>query len=63
MPLALRLTTAAVCAVLLAALTVRVHAEALPRATPESVGMSSQRLARIAAALQADISAGRMPGP
>jgi len=62
MPLALRMTTAAACAVLLAALTARVHAEALPRATPESVGMSSQRLARIAAALGADIGQGRMPG-
>jgi len=50
--LALRATTAAVCAVLMAAFGIQVHAEALPRATPESVGMSSQRLARIAAALK-----------
>jgi CubicO group peptidase (beta-lactamase class C family) len=34
----------------------------LPRATPESVGMSSQRLARIGAALRSDIDNGRMPG-
>ena len=63
MPFALRMTTAAACAVLVAAFTVRVHAEALPRATPESVGMSSQRLARIAAALKADIDQGRCPAP
>jgi len=62
MPFALRMTTAAACAVLVAAFAVRVHAVALPRATPESVGMSSQRLARIAAALEADIGQGRMPG-
>ena len=60
--LALRATTAAVCAVLMAAFGIQVHAEALPRATPESVGMSSQRLARIAAALKEDIDKGRMPG-
>ena len=60
--LALRATTAAVCAVLMAAFSIQVHAEALPRATPESVGMSSQRLARIAAALKEDIDKGRMPG-
>ena len=62
MQLAFRMTTAAVCAVLIAAFTVRVSAEALPRATPESVGMSTQRLARIAAALKLDIDQGRMPG-
>ena len=39
-----------------------LQADALPRATPESVGMSSQRLARIAAALKDDIDNGRMPG-
>jgi len=46
----------------MAAFGIQVHAEALPRATPESVGMSSQRLARIAAALKEDIDKGRMPG-
>ena len=60
--LALRATTAAVCAALMAAFSIQVHAEVLPRATPESVGMSSQRLARIAAALKEDIDKGRMPG-
>jgi CubicO group peptidase (beta-lactamase class C family) len=62
MRIAFRLTTAALCAGLMAAFSVRVHADALPRATPESVGMSSQRLARIAAALKDDIDKGRMPG-
>jgi CubicO group peptidase (beta-lactamase class C family) len=34
----------------------------LPRAKPEEVGLSSERLARIAATLNADIAAGRIPG-
>jgi CubicO group peptidase (beta-lactamase class C family) len=34
----------------------------LPRAKPEDVGLSSERLARIGATLQADIDAGRIPG-
>ena len=37
-------------------------AEPLPRATPESVGMSSKRLARLDEALNAEIEKGRMPG-
>ncbi len=34
----------------------------LPRAKPEDVGMSSERLARIGATLNADIEAGKIPG-
>jgi len=34
----------------------------LPRAKPEDVGMSSQRLAEIGKALNADIARGQMPG-
>ena len=34
----------------------------LPRARPEEVGLSSDRLARIGATLRADIEAGRIPG-
>jgi CubicO group peptidase (beta-lactamase class C family) len=34
----------------------------LPRARPEEVGMSSERLARIGQVLNADIAAGRIPG-
>jgi CubicO group peptidase (beta-lactamase class C family) len=34
----------------------------LPRARPEEVGMSSERLARIGEVLKADIEAGRIPG-
>ena len=34
----------------------------LPRAKPEEVGMSSERLARIGELLKADIAAGRIPG-
>jgi CubicO group peptidase (beta-lactamase class C family) len=37
-------------------------ADPLPRAKPESVGMSSERLARIGEALRADIDKGRLPG-
>jgi len=37
-------------------------ADALPRATPESVGMSSARLARIGETLRADVEKGRIPG-
>jgi CubicO group peptidase (beta-lactamase class C family) len=34
----------------------------LPRARPEEVGLSSERLARISATLKADIETGRIPG-
>ena len=34
----------------------------LPRAEPETVGMSSARLARIGDVLRADIERGRIPG-
>src|SRR4051812_35395600 len=37
-------------------------ADPLPRAKPESVGMSSARLARIGEVLKADIDKGRIPG-
>jgi CubicO group peptidase (beta-lactamase class C family) len=37
-------------------------ADPLPRAKPESVGMSSERLARIGQMLRADIDKGRIPG-
>jgi CubicO group peptidase (beta-lactamase class C family) len=37
-------------------------ADPLPRAKPESVGMSSERLARIGQTLRADIDKGRIPG-
>lgn len=40
-----------------------VHAQdPLPRATPESVGLSSERLARITSALKSDVDKGRLPG-
>lgn len=39
-----------------------VAAADLPTGTPESVGMSSARLARVDAAVNADIAAGRVPG-
>lgn len=37
-------------------------ADPLPRATPESVGMSSERLARLTAVLQAEVTKGKFPG-
>jgi CubicO group peptidase (beta-lactamase class C family) len=37
-------------------------ADPLPRAKPEAVGLSSERLARIGETLKADIEAGRIPG-
>jgi CubicO group peptidase (beta-lactamase class C family) len=39
-----------------------VFAADMPRAKPEEVGMSSERLARIGEVLKADIAAGRIPG-
>jgi CubicO group peptidase (beta-lactamase class C family) len=41
---------------------VTVAAAELQTATPESVGMSAMRLARLDAALQAEIAAGKLPG-
>ena len=38
------------------------RADELPRATPDSVGISSERLGRIATVLNADIEAGKLPG-
>jgi len=40
----------------------RSNQDPLPRAKPEDVGMSSERLARIGTTLNADIEAGRIPG-
>jgi CubicO group peptidase (beta-lactamase class C family) len=37
-------------------------ADPLPRAQPEEVGMSSDRLARLNAVLEADVKSGRIPG-
>ena len=37
-------------------------ADPLPRATPESVGMSSERLAHLGKVLQRDVNAGKLPG-
>lgn len=41
---------------------VTAASDPLPRAKPEEAGMSSERLARIAATLNADIERGRIPG-
>jgi CubicO group peptidase (beta-lactamase class C family) len=39
-----------------------LHAQGLPTATPESVGMSAQRLKNLAGAFQKEIDKGNMPG-
>ena len=46
----------------LAACMTAALADDLPRAKPEEVGLSSERLARISATLKADIDKGLMPG-
>ncbi len=54
-----RILAAALC---LLASSAAFAEDPLPRAKPEDVGMSSERLARIGATLKADIDAGRIPG-
>jgi CubicO group peptidase (beta-lactamase class C family) len=56
---AFRILSAAFC---LLASSAAFAEDPLPRARPEEVGMSSERLARIGATLKADIDAGRIPG-
>jgi CubicO group peptidase (beta-lactamase class C family) len=46
----------------LVASTAAFAEDPLPRAKPEDVGLSSERLARIGAVLKADVDAGRIPG-
>src|SRR6202012_1993773 len=57
--ISLRLFAGAVC---LFATTAAFAEDPLPRAKPEDVGFSSERLARIDSVLKADIDAGRIPG-
>jgi len=54
--------TAVVVTTLLCLLTAAAHAQTLPTAKPEDVGMSSERLARIAARLRTDAEKGVIPG-
>ena len=49
-------------ATVMAALTVSAVAQPLPAATPESVGMSSERLRRIDAFITSEIERNRVPG-
>lgn len=49
-------------AALLLVAGVTLHAEPLPVAKAETVGMSSQRLARIGSVLGAEVGSGRLPG-
>jgi CubicO group peptidase (beta-lactamase class C family) len=55
----LRIAAAALC---LLASSAAFAEDPLPRAKPEDVGLSSERLARIGATLKADIDSGRIPG-
>jgi CubicO group peptidase (beta-lactamase class C family) len=55
----IRILAAALC---LTASTAALAEDPFPRAKPEDVGLSSERLARIGATLKADIEAGRIPG-
>src|ERR1700744_118321 len=57
--IAVRIFAAALC---LTASSAAFAEDPLPRAKPEDVGMSSERLARIGATLTADIEAGKIPG-
>src|SRR4051794_40081514 len=57
---AIRLVASALC--IAATCGSAFAADPLPRAKPEEVGMSSERLARIGETLKADIDAGRIPG-
>src|ERR1700726_3042581 len=56
---AIRILATALC---LLASTAAFAEDPLPRARPEEVGLSPERLARIGATLRADIEAGRIPG-
>jgi CubicO group peptidase (beta-lactamase class C family) len=55
----IRILAAAAC---LLASSAAFAEDPLPRAKPEDVGLSSERLARIGTVLKADIEAGRIPG-
>ncbi|WP_407176233.1 serine hydrolase domain-containing protein [Bradyrhizobium sp. STM 3562] len=55
----MRTLVAALC---LFACTSAFAGDPLPRARPEDVGFSAERLGRIGAAIQADVDAGRIPG-
>ena len=54
--------TVVVVTALLCLLTAAAHAQTLPTAKPEDVGMSSERLGRIAARLRTDAEKGVIPG-
>src|SRR5246500_6041472 len=58
----MRSTRAIAGAICLLASTAALADDPLPRAKPEEVGISSERLARIDGVLKADIEAGRIPG-
>jgi CubicO group peptidase (beta-lactamase class C family) len=54
--------TVALIAVCVLVVATMITAADLPTAAPESVGISASRLARLDAALQADVAAGKLPG-
>ena len=58
----MRRTLLSLLALLCLLLTSAAHAQTLPTAKPEEVGMSSERLARLAARLRTDAEKGIIPG-
>jgi CubicO group peptidase (beta-lactamase class C family) len=61
LPTPIQKTFVLVAAAVLVGATMIMAAD-LPTAAPESVGLSASRLARLDAALQADVAAGKLPG-
>ena len=59
---AMRSTRFALLCIALAATAVSTWAQGLPAASPESVGMSTERLKRIGVALKGEIDKGNLPG-
>ena len=57
-----RLSLVSLCIAALAAASATAHAQELPRATPESVGLSSERLDEATRGLQAHVDAGDVAG-
>lgn len=51
-----------VAAATLATMSAVAMAQALPKATPESVGMSSERLKKITAVMQQEVADKKLPG-
>ena len=62
MHLAMKFPIRAVAVTALAVFATASFAQALPKATPESVGMSSERLKKITAVMQQEVTDKKLPG-